>query len=322
MPWLIGIDEAGYGPNLGPLVMTSVALHVPDQTDRWQTLRSAVRRAGDKDEGQFLVDDSKAVFGSARGLRALETSVLATLHSWPIDPPLSLHGFLNQLAPDSMAELQAECWYLEEQGQRCILPLEAAGDTLESHSTRWTRVCAEANTIRGPVRTILLCPAHFNALVERAGSKGAALAHCLTRLIRLNLTLLPEEQPVSFFVDKHGGRNTYAAILQEALSEGMVLAQQESMLRSDYLVMGLSRGVRFTMQPRADQDHFEVALASMISKYIREVLMDQFNQYWQALVPGLEPTAGYPVDAGRFFKAIQPVLRSRGLDEDSIWRRK
>ena len=30
MPWVVGIDEAGYGPNLGPLVQSAVALRLPD----------------------------------------------------------------------------------------------------------------------------------------------------------------------------------------------------------------------------------------------------------------------------------------------------
>ena len=30
MPWIVGLDEAGYGPNLGPFVMSLVAFRVPD----------------------------------------------------------------------------------------------------------------------------------------------------------------------------------------------------------------------------------------------------------------------------------------------------
>src|SRR5215831_6055834 len=72
--WIIGIDEAGYGPNLGPLVMTSVACRVPDKltgTDLWQALRLVVRRCGESCDAPLLVDDSKAVYGTAQGLKAL-----------------------------------------------------------------------------------------------------------------------------------------------------------------------------------------------------------------------------------------------------------
>ena len=31
MPWVVGIDEAGYGPNLGPLVQAAVILWMPPE---------------------------------------------------------------------------------------------------------------------------------------------------------------------------------------------------------------------------------------------------------------------------------------------------
>ncbi len=68
MTWIIGIDEAGYGPNLGPFVMTSIACRVPDSyrdANLWQLLRPAVRRCSDADEGQLLIDDSKLVYTGA-----------------------------------------------------------------------------------------------------------------------------------------------------------------------------------------------------------------------------------------------------------------
>jgi len=38
---------------------------------------------------------------------------------------------------------------------------------------------------------------------------------------------------------------------------------------SVYSVTGLNRAVRWTFQPRADAEHFSVALASMVRKYVR-----------------------------------------------------
>ena len=68
-----------------------------------------------------------------------------------------------------------------------------------------------------------------------------------------------------------------------------------------------------TIQPRADTEHFCVALASMASKYLRELLMLEFNRFWQSHVADLKPTAGYPGDAARFHEAIRPAARHSGL---------
>ena len=63
-----------------------------------------------------------------------------------------------------------------------------------------------------------------------------------------------------------------------------------------------------------------MALASIMAKAIREAWMSAFNAHWSAAIPGLRPTAGYPVDALRFRSAIEPSCLSRGLDASSWWR--
>jgi ribonuclease HII len=315
MPWIIGIDEAGYGPNLGPLVMTSVAWRVPEKlagADLWQVLAAAVRRAGEAADERLLVADSKVVYSTARGLHGLESGVFATRS--PLDLPTLAH-LIADLCP--AADLSGERWY----SGVSPLPVGDRPDELATLAERFGEACAEQRVEWGLVRSVLVCPARFNAIVDRHGSKGAVLGHGLAELLRANLAA-DERGPMHFYIDKHGGRNTYAAMLQDALPSGFVAAHEERLERSVYSIRGQRRDVRLTFQPRADVEHFCVALASMISKYLREVLMREFNRFWQSHVPGLKPTAGYPVDAARFFEAIRPAAARLGLNEAALWRKK
>src|SRR5205085_11713046 len=132
----------------------------------------------------------------------------------------------------------------------------------------------------------------------------------------------PAAEPVAFLIDKHGGRNHYGAMLTEALSAGFVWGREEGPERSVYEVDGLDRPVRITVQPRADVEHFPVALASMISKYVREALMGEFNAFWRQHVADLQPTAGYPGDSSRFLEQIRPALLKLGVEQRQVWRRK
>jgi ribonuclease HII len=89
---------------------------------------------------------------------------------------------------------------------------------------------------------------------------------------------------------------------------------------SHYVIASNRGDWNFRFEPEADRNCLAVALASMVSKYLREVLMERFNRFWQERVPGLRPTAGYPSDAARFFAAIGPARQQLGIAENDLWR--
>jgi hypothetical protein len=341
--WLVGIDEAGYGPNLGPLVMTSVACRLPNvgrgkrnegraapsQPDLWKILAKAVRKPPEADDGRLPVADSKLVYSPARGLVDLEKGVLGTVARGdgrdasdraPRDSPLApqLRDYIDWACPDAHAELRGETWFTGT----TTLPVAAASADIDAARAHFEKTCARRGVVWGLIRSVVICPARFNSLVDRWGTKGAVLGLGLTELLRCNQAPDDDNDPVCFVVDKHGGRNHYSALVQHALDGGMVLAQAEGANRSIYQVVGLRRPVQVTFEPRADAGHFCVALASMLSKYLREVLMLEFNRFWQGHVPGLKATAGYPGDAERFYQAIRPAACRLGLDAHTLWRQR
>ena len=70
----------------------------------------------------------------------------------------------------------------------------------------------------------------------------------------------------------------------------------------------------------SEQRHMPTALASMISKYTRELLMARFQAYFQARAPQVKPTAGYASDAKRFRAEIEPLLPAMGIEPSRLIR--
>src|SRR5262249_4840130 len=128
------------------------------------------------------------------------------------------------------------------------------------------------------------------------------------------------EVPTLVRGDKHGGRNFYAGPLADALPDSWVSPVVEGPALSRYHARGIDRTLTVEVLPRADADHGLVALASVVSKVPREVWMDTFNACWCERVPGLAPSAGYPVDAARFRREVGNVADELGLPSDVWWR--
>jgi ribonuclease HII len=312
MPWVVGIDEAGYGPNLGPLVQAAVGLYLPDDDPAgWETLKPVVRRCHEKDDRRLLIDDSKKVY-TRHGLEGLERSL------WPLTAPdpYTLSELLWGLEepPAWGKELCNEAWFDPDD----VLPLQL------DHTAGWQAA--------GPVRAAIgerwygdfrLVPApRFNRICDESGSKGSVLARGLVEVLAGMYGRLSDPAPLIVHCDKLGGRNYYAAMVQQAFPDGWVVPELESAAESRYRVDRLDRPVTVIFRPRADAESVAVALASMLCKYLREVCMRQFNRFWAKHVPGIKPTAGYPGDSKRFFEQIRPAMTTLGLSEDQVWRKK
>ena len=66
-----------------------------------------------------------------------------------------------------------------------------------------------------------------------------------------------------------------------------------------------------------------IALASMTSKYVRELFMDVFNRYFQLHCQGITPTAGYYTDGKRFLADLKSYgLAARLAPEGLLVRRR
>jgi len=302
MAWVVGIDEAGYGPNLGPLLQAAVAVKLPDDDDAgWNHLRSIVKRIGEKHAAPLLIDDSKKVHSGKHGFARLHDGLAGWLqwNACNFAELLLQHGL-----PNTIDEIEQEAWYAGTEPIAGRQPMLAA--------------IPEA----GPVVVRLVHPKRFNEVTRASGSKATVLSDGLQELMQAMLVKLPGEEPIRFLCDKQGGRTYYAPFLQATFPDGWVHADFEKAEESRYRIENLNRRIVITFQPRADGASVSVALASMFCKYLRELCMKQFNAYWAVRVPGIKPTAGYPLDAKRFYAEIAELLPNLNLSAEQIWREK
>jgi hypothetical protein len=319
--WVIGIDEAGYGPNLGPLVQAAVGILLPaDDRSGWRSFSHVARRVDDAtgpDDDRLIIDDSKKVYAGGQGFDELERTVLSVLGA------TTFHALVIAMGCGEIT-IDREIWF---QGDEPIGG-RYSPDERFAMSERWamTPVLAEVGTYL--VLPYVTATKRFNELVDQHHSKSAVVMDRIATLMRdavrqcINPVTADDSQPIHFLCDKLGGRHFYGPFLQDVFPDAWPVCDREGPAESRYRLMNLSREITVTFMPRADSASVPVALASMVCKTIREWSMKQFNRFWSSRIPGLIPTAGYPNDAKRYFSAIQSLMPEWHLTTDDVWRKK
>ena len=307
-PWVVGIDEAGYGPNLGPFVMAGVVAKWNGKGDWVDAFKSLTRPAKKKQDAKPLVDDSKKAYAK-EGLEGLEKTVASFFNT-----NQSLGAWLEAKSVFGISDLSKETWF--EPQEDTFLP---SLDSTSLYSIN-TRNFIEIGFESFDCRFFIQPPLAFNEVVEKEDNKGAVLSKGMINIFRHFEPNFSQNDSIYGFVDKHGGKNNYAATLQNILNQGLILAGQEGASESNYKSLGADQNWNFKILPKADVEYPMVGLASMLAKWMRERLMRQFNSFWAEQVPGIIPTAGYPGDAPRFYELIKEKAKALGLGKEKVWR--
>lgn len=95
---------------------------------------------------------------------------------------------------------------------------------------------------------------------------------------------------------------------------------QERERCSAYVLRRRSQAVHVSFEVSADERHLPVSLASMVSKYIRELLVECMNRYFSAMSPDLKPTAGYWTDGLRFLDDLARCVPDLQIDRQRLVR--
>jgi len=331
---LIGTDEAGYGPNLGPLVIAATAWRLPatagdaiaagddgsslPETDLYARLQAVVSPASNSlrdDPPRLPIADSKVIHASRDGLGGLERGVFAFAGPTPI---VSWRDLWPWFAPRCSPPWECGPFY---RGYDAPAPSQVATSDVAVWSRRLSEAMDHVATRCLALRAVTLFPGEFNRRLDEHAGKAEILSTATLGLVRELLDQFQAGEPALVLCDKHGGRAKYLDLLSRTWPEPWIEAREETLNASRYRWGRPAERVEIEFRARGEAA-FPCALASMTAKYLRERAMEAFNDFWQRRVPGLRPTAGYPQDAKRFRLAVATPLKELAIAEQDFWRRK
>lgn len=340
-----GIDEAGYGPFFGPMTVGRCVLRVPklshdaEPPDLWARLNKAVCRRLSGRKGRLVVNDSKKLTTKAAGIKHLELGCLAfasLMHDDPEHMPAEVGAWLDAMGEVSHRSLHGMPWYtVAEVGPWAALPTVADPGELAIARGMLRQTCGRIGVEVADLGCAVVFEDRFNRMVDATRSKAAVSFTFVAGHLQHIWREHSQHRP-TVVVDRQSGRMRYRDVLAMNFDGCGVSVLAESAQRSSYLIEAAPRGAGASaahrnadsgargmvvhFQTSAEQQHMPVALASMIAKYNRELLMQRFKSYFAKQLPGIAPTAGYGSDAKRFWQDVQPHLTGLGLNPQTLRR--
>ncbi len=301
MEVLVGIDEAGFGPILGPLVVSACAFELPEnllKADLWHILRKSTAKNRRAIAGKLLVADSKKAFNRSQGLGHLQRSVLAFLLAVGCKPS-NINQLLQAICPACQPRIDTYPWYAANDHAE----LSANNTDIEIAAASLEKDMNENSMQFLGINARCLDVAYYNRMVENTNNKSSVLFSSVADLI--NQAFESTSDNLQVLVDRQGGRSRYGNTLRRMFPDFELTVIDENTNCSSYEMKLGNRKMRIHFAVGADERFMPVALASMTSKYLRELLVERINEFFIGHYPTLKPTAGYWQDGQRFIAELE-----------------
>ncbi len=279
---VVGVDENGLGPRLGPLVVTAVTVAAADD----KAAKVALGRPG-RSFATRINDSKKLVSYKERALGEAWARVLADKLGHKTETPAEL-VFSLSLEPE--AYLREPCPTEGDHAHQCF---STADEAYEADAGLLGQVRSDLGRLekRGlrlvSVRTALVCTRRLNDAAAKNVTRFQVDLHAMERLV-LDARARGEEDVVAV-CGKVGGYNTYGDAFGP-LSGRLHAIVCEGRPKSEYQMPGLGR---LSFVRDADAKHLVVCLASLVGKYVRDLLTARVVRHHKRTLPHLPMVSGY-----------------------------
>lgn len=289
----LGIDENGLGAWLGPLTVTAVCARVTDAGDARLRRRLGARLAADLDDSKKLV-----AFGN-HGLGEAWARALYPAASTPRDLLDCLlrqpSDILQRRCPEATLP---QCWSVRQDAFQTDAKVVAR---LRKHLATFDK---QGVTITSAT-TDVVCVSQMNSERQAGLNRSTSDLHAMERLILHVRDQVPGK--LKAVCGKVGGMGDYSRFFGP-LSGRLHAVICRERTHSAYHFPGLGE-IHFVQD--ADATDPLVMLASLIGKFVRELLMGQITGFYQGQVPDLRGCSGYNDPVSQQFVATTKAVRKR-----------
>ena len=259
----IGADENGLGARLGPLVVTAVLARVDERGQRTLSRKLPKTIAADLDDSKRLVSHSDVALGEA-WTRALIAPAARSPEELFRELSLEGHERLKEPCP---SHVEHQCWSPSGEGF-------VADDEIVARVAKHLERLRERGVEIVCVKSSVVCTRKLNDARARGHNRFVSDLHAMEELV---LALRKQAgTDVTAVCGKVGGMGDYSRFFGP-LGGWLHAVLEQGRARSAYKFPGLGE-LHFVRD--ADAQDPLVMLASLVGKWVRELLMARVARFY------------------------------------------